>query len=229
MQKAGNDLMNKTIRAKTQAPKEHVWDNLVEVPEILYPEYNKGIFNYLGIPRPIKSKLETFQDEEFRIGYFSDGLKLYETIAKVDTLNSVHFKIHIDKSELREIPLDKHLLESEYFHFENISYHLRSIDRYHTELSLKCNYTIESKMNLYANFWADKVIKDFEVRLLETLKVKLEKTNAPVQKEQGLSLGVASSPPISYHPVKVVQNSLFTQHRKFKKRRASCNENKKQQ
>lgn len=160
------------------APKEQVWENIIEVPEISDSEYEKGFFNYLGVPGPVKSTLETIDGTEFRIGYFSGGLKLYETISKMDSLNHVNFNIHIDKSELRDVPLDKHLLESRYFKFENISYHLREIDEHTTELSLKCNYTIESKMNWYANFWAEAVIKDFEIRLLNTLKVKTEKTNA---------------------------------------------------
>jgi hypothetical protein len=30
-------------------------------------------------------------------------------------------------------------------------------------------------MNGYANFWAKRIIQDFEVRLLQALKMKLEK------------------------------------------------------
>ena len=154
--------------------KQTVWENLIEVPEIKDKEYDKGFFNYIGVPRPIKSKLEIVNGTEYRIGYFSDELKLYETISKVEPLKFVEFNIHITESELRDLPTDKHLLKSDYFSFDNISYELREITPNKTELILSCNYNINSKMNGYANFWAEKIIKDFESRLLNSLKLKIE-------------------------------------------------------
>lgn len=154
--------------------KQTVWKNLIEVPEIKDKEYDKGFFNYIGVPRPIKSELEIINGTEYRIGYFSDELKLYETISKVDPLNFVEFNIHINESELRDLPTDKHLLKSDYFSFDNISYELQEVSANKTELILRCNYTLDSKMNGYANFWADKIIKDFESRLLNSLKLKIE-------------------------------------------------------
>jgi len=157
-----------------ETDKQTVWKNLIEVPEIKEAEYDKGFFNYIGVPRPIKSKLEIINGTEYRIGYFSDELKLYETISKVEPLKLVEFNIHISESELRDLPTDKHLLKSDYFSFDNISYELREISPYKTELILSCDYTLDSKMNGYANFWAEKIIKDFENRLLNSLKLKIE-------------------------------------------------------
>ena len=154
--------------------KQTVWKNLIEVPEIKDKEYDKGFFNYIGVPRPIKSELEIINNTEYRIGYFSGELKLYETISKVDPLNFVEFNIHINESELRDLPTDKHLLKSDYFSFDNISYELQEVSANKTELILRCNYTLDSKMNGYANFWAEKIIKDFESRLLNSLKLKIE-------------------------------------------------------
>lgn len=154
--------------------KQTVWENLIEVPEIKDKEYDKGLFNYIGVPRPIKSKLEIINGTEYRIGYFSDELKLYETISKVEPLEFVEFNIHIKESELRDLPTDKHLLKSDYFSFDDISYELREITPNKTELILSCNYNLNSKMNGYANFWAEKIIKDFESRLLNSLKLKIE-------------------------------------------------------
>lgn len=154
--------------------KQTVWGNLIEVPEIKDKEYNKGFFNYIGVPRPIKSELEIINGTKYRIGYFSDELKLYETISKVKPLKFVEFNIHISESELRDLPTDKHLLKSDYFSFDNISYELREITPNKTELILSCNYNLNSKMNGYANFWAEKIIKDFESRLLNSLKLKIE-------------------------------------------------------
>lgn len=158
-----------------QAPKHVVWANLIEVPAISNDEFDQGFFNFIGVPRPVKSKLETVNGQTYRVGYFTDGLKLYESITEIDSLHFVNFKIHLNKSKLRDLPTDKHLLGSNYFRFENISYKMVKSDKGHTQLTLGCDYVIESKMNRYANFWANQIIKDFEVRLLNALKKKIEK------------------------------------------------------
>ena len=97
------------------APNAIVWNNLIEVPEISEDEFDYGFFNFIGVPRPIKSALKTINGKEYRIGYFTGGLKLYESISQLDSLEFVNFKIHIEQSELRDLPTDKHLLNSHYF------------------------------------------------------------------------------------------------------------------
>src|SRR5690606_2877401 len=152
-----------------------IWKNILEVPEIKDSEYDFGVYNFLGVPRPVKSELKISDSGIYRIGYFSDNLKLVETISQREENKFVNFKIHIDKSQLRNKPTDQHLLKSDYFHFENISYRLNPVGDKKTELILICEYKIDSKMNGYANFWANQIISDFEVRLLNALKNKLEK------------------------------------------------------
>jgi hypothetical protein len=159
------------------ASRQTVWKNLVEVPEILEEEYGKGLLNFIGVPRPIKSELHKIGGIEYRIGYFSEGLKLYETISRIDTAHFVEFHIHMSQSELRDVPTDRDLLNSGYFHFENIAYRLKEAGDGKTELILSCTYNMNSKMNGYANFWASNIIKDFETRLLASLKLKIEKAS----------------------------------------------------
>ncbi len=151
-----------------------IWKNIIEVPEIKDSEYNYGFFNYIGVPRPIKSAMEKKDGILYRVGYFTDNLKLYETIDELQEYRFVNFKMHIDKSQLRDKPTDRHLLKGDYFKFENISYRLNPINKYKTEVILRCEYRIESKMNGYANFWASQIIKDFEIRLLASFKSKIE-------------------------------------------------------
>ncbi|MEQ8478042.1 hypothetical protein [Fulvivirga sp.] len=167
--------VNSTI--EINATKSIVWNYLIEVPEITNDEYEKGIFNFLGIPRPIKSQLEIIDGIKYRVGYFSDNLKLAESIESIDSLTSVSFKIHLDKSQLRDSPTDVHILKGQYFKFRNISYHLEEVQG-NTLLTLKCNYEIDSKMNFYGNFWAKQIINDFEERLLNSLKRKIEMDNS---------------------------------------------------
>ena len=155
--------------------KAQIFPNLLSVPTILDKEYQNGFYQKIGIPRPVNSEILTNQGEMYRIGHFTDGLKLYEYVSEIKENQFVNFKIDLSKSQLRETPTDQHLLKSNYFNFENINYSLEYISETETKIILNCDYKIESKMNFYANFWAKSIIGDFEKRLLQSLKTKLEK------------------------------------------------------
>lgn len=159
---------------RIHASQEKIWRNIIEVPEIKEEEYENSFFNYIGVPRPVQSRLETIDGKQYRVGYFSDELKLVETIAEKDSLKYVAFDIHMNKSQLRDLPMDKHILQSDFFTFKTISYTLKPVSKDSVLLILTCRYRIESKMNLYADFWAGQVIGDFENNLLKALKKKLE-------------------------------------------------------
>ncbi|MDY3318490.1 hypothetical protein PG637_03610 [Riemerella anatipestifer] len=153
-----------------------VWENILAVPKIKEEEYKNGIFQYIGIPRPICSVVyNNDKVKRYRVGYFTGGLELYEEIKKEEKYTFVQFEIDISKSRLRDTPTDKHILNNEeLFKFETISYRLEPISENRTKLVLNCEYQLNSKMNFYAQFWADKIILDFEKRLLSVLKLKLE-------------------------------------------------------
>ena len=151
-----------------------VWSYLIEVPEIKAEEYKGGIFQLIGVPRPIKSELKRVNGATYRIGYFTGGLELYESISVLEVNSKLRFNIHMDQSKLRNTPTDQHILKSKHFKFLSITYELEPTLNGNTILSLKCDYEIDSKMNKYAHFWADLIISDFEIRLLNSLKAKIE-------------------------------------------------------
>jgi len=107
-----------------EASKAKIWNQIIEVTEIEESEYDYGFYNYIGIPRPVKSELKEIEGEEYRVGYFTDNLRLVEKITQIDSLNFVEFKIELEKSSLRNLPTDKHILQGKYFKFDNISYKL---------------------------------------------------------------------------------------------------------
>ena len=155
--------------------KENIFPNLLNVPTISDSEYSSGFYQKIGIPRPVNSETFRSDNEFYRIGNFTDELKLYEIISEIKPNEFVNFKIDLNKSTLRNTPTDQHLLRSNYFDFKNISYTLVPITKDQTKVILNCEYKIDSKMNFYANFWAESIIKDFEERLLKSIKIKLEK------------------------------------------------------
>lgn len=159
---------------RIEAPIEKVWANLVEVPEITDAEFEPGFFNFLGVPRPVKSELRHQDGELRRWGIFTDDLELCESVISEDSLQQVTFQVHLDQSKLRDEPTDRHVLHGDNFNFETIRYRTSPLEDGSTLLKLECSYVIKSRMNRYANFWAEWLIRDFEERLLMALKKKLE-------------------------------------------------------
>lgn len=154
-----------------------IWDYLIEVPLIKENEYNKGLLNHLGIPRPNESRIETHEGKEFRVGYFSDELILFEKIKEKRYLKQVSFEIDMNKSKFRNNPTDQHFVKTNYFRFGDITYKLEKISLYQHKLILRCDYKVTSKVNIYVEFWANTIISDFEERLLAALKLKIETDN----------------------------------------------------
>ena len=152
-----------------------IFPNILSVPSISNEEYEEGFYQYIGIPRPLNSYFYENGPNSFRKGYFTNNLILHEYITDIRQNEYVNFKIDISKSQLRDTPTDQHILKSNNFTFDNINYTLIPISKEATKVILNCDYTISSKMNSYANFWAENVIQDFEIRLLKSLKLILEK------------------------------------------------------
>lgn len=154
---------------------QEIFPNLIEVPRLSNTDYQEGFFQLIGIPRPIESKLYNDGYNSYRIGSFTDGLELYEIITQNKKNEFVNFKIDLSKSKLRNKPTDKHILKGDYFKFQNINYTLTPLSNNQTNVELSCDYIISSKMNFYANLWAENIILDFEKRLLKGIKTNLEK------------------------------------------------------
>lgn len=157
--------------------KAEIFPNQLSAPPIAESEYKNGVYQTIGIPRPVYSEIFNNENQIYRIGHFTDNLKLYEYVSDSRDNEFVNFKIDLSKSQLRDTPTDQHLLKSNSFRFDNINYTIDYISKHKTKVRLNCEYTLESKMNTYAYFWSKSIIGDFEKRLLESLKLKLEKNN----------------------------------------------------
>ncbi len=153
---------------------ENIFSNLIEVKEIKQDEYKDGFYQFIDVPRPIKSTSFIENNQLVRIGKFTDDLELFEYVTELEENKYVNFKIDISKSKLRQKPTDQHVLKGNYFKFENINYRLEKINSTQTKITLSCEYQINSKLNWYGNFWAESIIHDFEKRLLQSLKFKLD-------------------------------------------------------
>lgn len=156
-------------------PKIEVWNNLLNVPE-LTGYIDKSIYNYLGFPNPVKSVY--FEESKVRIGYFSNGVQLNESVNIIEVFREVSFTINIKESDFESSQTLKHALKLKNIEFNKITYRIKEIDKDIVKLELLCNYKLSSNLPYYGEFWSKRIINDFEEKLLNALKYKTENTFA---------------------------------------------------
>ncbi len=158
------------------ASRNTVWENIVEVREIRTDEYSPGVFNWLGIPRPMSATVSGKEKGATRIGSFDGGLRFVETLNEYEPGRRVSFSIVVDPASVGQRVFDQHVLNGNYFTFVDASYDLAETADGQVRLKLTSSYQLTSKVNFYGKFWGDMILKDFQDRLLKVVKERCDRT-----------------------------------------------------
>lgn len=169
---SGTYFVNTSIIINSNAP--NIWKHVVRVDQINAGEYKKGFFNYAGIPQPLYAELDKDTIGATRTGHFEGGLKFVETVNHWEENKKVSFNITVQPSSIRNTVFDKHVLMGNHFKFIDASYTLRKISSTKTELILSSSYRLDTRINVYASFWGNTLLSDFQQRLLDVIKQRCE-------------------------------------------------------
>jgi len=153
---------------------DSIWNNVIRVKEIKDGEYSKGIFNYVGIPRPLYAELDKNGTGGNRVGHFEGGLTFKEKVDEWDPGKKVSFDIEMVPSTMRPTIFDQHVLRGKHFKFVGASYELMRINNNRTLLTLTSSYQLDTRINYYASVWGNFLLSDFQQRLLEVIKNRCE-------------------------------------------------------
>ncbi len=157
------------------ATPEIIWKNIVRVNTISSGEYNAGIFNRLGIPRPLKAAVDFEGVGGARTGEFDGGLIFHETITEYDKNKFIAFSIKVDPTTIGKDVFHQHVLSGNYFSFIGASYALEPLADGKTRLILSSGYQLRSKFNFYGEWWGNIILSDFQNRLLQVIKNRCER------------------------------------------------------
>lgn len=149
---------------------EEVWENIVRVRRILPSEYQRGLFNYLGIPIPLYAELDGDTVGALRIGHFDNGLQFNERVIAWERNTCVSFDINIAHSSNEKTPFYSHILNGEHFSFVNATYRMLPHADGTTTLSLVTTYRLRSHLNWYGSLWGTRFLSDFQERLLNVIQ-----------------------------------------------------------
>lgn len=175
--KSPSDVFSVTSEVVINAGTDEVWRSIVRVPEISESEYHRGIFNYLGIPRPIEAELKAEEPGALRKGHFEGGLTFVEHIIDWQPHRKVTFDIVVDPDTIAERVFDQHVLKGNYFNFVEAGYEIEPLNESHLRLRLTSRYRLTSKVNFYGKFWGDIILADFQERLLDVIKRRCDRVS----------------------------------------------------
>lgn len=156
------------------ASPEAVWNNVIRVSEIARHEAPTTWLDRIGIPRPVEATLDGEGFGALRVGRFDDGLRFVERVTAWDLHRHIRFRVEIDRATLRDRVFDQHVLESGSADILSAGYTLTPLGDGRVRLELSSAYRLETKLNWYAGWWGDLIVRDFQERLLEVVKRRLE-------------------------------------------------------
>lgn len=148
-----------------------IWGNLFAVP-VLTNYINSSVYNFLGFPNPVRSDYNP--KTNVRLGYFDNGIILHEKVIDLEQYKKLSFAINVQQSKLDNSKTFMHVIKKESMIFNSITYKLQSINESKTRLTLLCDYKVRTNIPLYGEFCSKNIILDFESKLLNALKRKIE-------------------------------------------------------
>ncbi|MFD1605188.1 hypothetical protein ACFSJW_01195 [Flavobacterium artemisiae] len=152
-------------------PNKVIWGNLFAVP-VLTNYMNSSAYNFLGFPNPVRSDYNP--KTNVRLGYFDNGIILHEKVIDREEYKKLSFAINVQKSKLDNSQTFMHVIKKESMIFNSITYKLQSMNESKTRLTLLCDYKVRTNIPLYGEFCSKNIIVDFESKLLNALKKKIE-------------------------------------------------------
>ncbi len=157
-----------------KADRETVWDNIKSVDEIQDEELKWSFSHFIGIPKPIQSVLSEDRIGGTRYITWEKGIQFREKITDWKLHESFSYDILVD--HIPPEAIDKHVeVGGRYFDVLDGGYELTEIDKNTTKLTLSCTYRLTTNFNFYSKLWADFIMDDFQVVILNVVKERSEK------------------------------------------------------
>jgi hypothetical protein len=155
------------------ADKETVWNNIKSVPTIKDEELKWSFAHFIGIPKPIQSKLNEEGIGGVRHITWDKGIRFREKITEWKIYESFSYDILVD--HIPPEAIDKHVeVGGKYFDVIKGGYKVTEINENTTKLTLSCSYRVTTNFNFYSKTWADFIMDDFQVVILNVVKERSE-------------------------------------------------------
>jgi hypothetical protein len=158
---------------KIDAPREAVWDEIVEVPLIRPDEFRPRMVHRIGLPHPLAATLQGSGVGATREATFARGVRFVETIDEWQEGTSLGFTIQVEAESA--YAFDEHVtIGGEYFDVLDGRYRIEVLETGGAVLHLASRYRLSTRFNVYAALWADHIMRSIQESILEVIKLRAE-------------------------------------------------------
>jgi hypothetical protein len=173
-------IITTTQWIEINAPPSVVWPLVASVDSIKPEEQSDALFLSLGFPRPISATLSHPGVGGIRRATFERGLVFTETVTDWYPGQFLRFTIDPNTESIPATTLDAHVtIGGPYFDVLTGSYQLQpSDDGTRTLLILRSTHRVSTHFNLYAGWWAGRIMASIQNNILRVHKARAEGTSS---------------------------------------------------
>lgn len=165
-----------TTTMEINANKAKVWENIKNVRDIQAEELDLHFVHIIGVPRPLNGELDQEGLGGIRHISWEKGIQFEEKITNWEEGTGFSYEINVDPNSIPPKTLDEHVMVGgRYFDVLHGSYKIEQINLAKSLVTLTCTYRVTTNFNIYCKWWADFILDDFNVMILEVIKKRSEK------------------------------------------------------
>ena len=166
-----------TTEIEIAAPASAVWPLVVSVDSIRDEERRPALFTAIGFPRPIAATLDHPGVGGVRTASFERGVVFREAV--VEWVPERRLRFTIDARAVPKAALDPHVtIGGPFFDVLTGTYELQPLSPTRTLLVLRSEHRVSTRFNLYAGWWADRVMTSVQRNILVVLKERAQRATA---------------------------------------------------
>lgn len=163
-----------TTQIEIAAPASTIWPLVVSVDSIRDGERRPAFFTAIGFPRPIAATLDHPGIGGVRTATFDRGLVFREAV--VEWVPERRLRFTINAQAVPTTALDPHVtIGGPFFDVLTGTYELDAVSPTRTILVLRSEHRVSTRFNLYAGWWADRVMASVQRNILVVLKQRAER------------------------------------------------------
>jgi hypothetical protein len=152
-----------------------IWPLVTSVDSIRESEQRPAFFIRLGFPRPVSATISGAGVGAVREARFERGLAFVETVTLWEERQRLGFTIRPNTESIPATTLDSHVtIGGPFFDVLTGLYELHPIGRDSTRLRLVSRYRLSTRFNLYAGWWASRVMRSIQENILDVHKTRAE-------------------------------------------------------
>jgi hypothetical protein len=161
------------------APPSAVWPLVASVDSIRPEETHPAFFTRIGFPRPISATLSAPGVGGIRRARFEHGVTFTETVTSWEPDSLLSFTIRPNTDSIPPTTLDPHVtIGGRFFDVLTGTYELHALGDSRTRLVLRSRHRVSTPFNLYAEWWADRIMRSVQENILAVHRLRAERVKA---------------------------------------------------